>query len=114
MKLTQKQIFKIIDNGSDNNHHNLTENIIIGIDWTDHIMFFCNFCKKPLNVYKVEKKKYLCDLTNNCTHIHFFCKKCNLIGYKKFYWNDGIDDEDENNHISSHYDRTTHGKLSEK
>lgn len=66
------------------------ENIQIGIDQTDHIVFICEKCSKPLEVIKVSSKNIVismdCKEKDNCTWIYLVCHDCKTLGHRKFYW----------------------------
>lgn len=67
------------------------DNIQLGIDDTDHIVFICNDCKKPLEVVEVISR-YSPIHKDNCTWIYAVCNNCKTFGKRKFYWKteDGI------------------------
>lgn len=64
------------------------DNVQIGIDDTDHMVFICNVCKKPMEVIEVFTKKDCYDgkIKENCTWIKIKCNDCKMLSQKKFYW----------------------------
>jgi len=70
---------KEIDEASIRQFHNIQ----VGIDGTDHIVFFCPECKGVLQITKVKTYRNI-----YCTHIILYCKKCKKMGQRKFYWYD--------------------------
>ena len=73
--------------------------IIIGIDDTDHIAFFCPACQHqervvaPMKAVKVQTQTVVVDARiphkpkhDKCTWIHLKCGTCGLTGFRKFYW----------------------------
>jgi len=58
-------------------------NIQVGIDDTDHIVFYCPKCKETMTIQSVNTEK---DPSDNCTMVYLECKKCNIEGKRKFYW----------------------------
>ena len=68
------------------------DNIQIGIDSTDHVVFICDECKRPCEVRHVYSETGLYNGANNpkevCTWIILECNSCRRIGQRKFYWNE--------------------------
>lgn len=63
-------------------------NIQIGIDDTDHLVFICNKCKKPLEVIEIKNSSgdYSHNGKENRTQIFLVCHNCKTLGKRKFYW----------------------------
>lgn len=63
--------------------------IVIGVDDTDHIAFFCPYCKSTLKIIRVTTKNVIIDFEHNkdnCTWINLKCPNCKRVGHRKFYW----------------------------
>ncbi len=65
-------------------------NVVIGVDSTDHIAFFCPRCKKTMNVAQCFTKKIVVTMDGNkkdyCTWISLICDDCKVHSQRKFYW----------------------------
>ncbi len=65
-------------------------NVQLGIDSTDHIVFICNECKNTLEVKEVLTKNIVINpddkTKDNCTWIYIVCHNCKNLGVRKFYW----------------------------
>ncbi|MBW3002594.1 hypothetical protein KY338_05540 [Candidatus Woesearchaeota archaeon] len=63
-------------------------NVQLGIDITNHIVFICNKCHKPLEVIEVlTERVYISKLDKDaCTFITLACHNCKTLGHRKFYW----------------------------
>ena len=59
--------------------------IAVGVDDTDHMVFFCPECDKPLRVLNLFKTISLSG--EHCTNIQLACA-CGFKGQRKFYWSD--------------------------
>lgn len=66
------------------------DDVQIGIDGTDHIVFICKDCKNPLEVIEVFSKNIAITTDgknkDNCTWIYVVCHNCKTLGKRKFYW----------------------------
>lgn len=66
------------------------DDVQIGIDDTDHIVFICKECKNPLEVIEVSSKNIAITMDgktkDNCTWIDVVCHNCKTLGVRKFYW----------------------------
>ena len=71
-------------------YDNNCNDIQIGIDNTDHIVFICKKCKNPLEIIEVSSKNIdilkLHQKKDNCTWIWTVCHNCKTFGKRKFYW----------------------------
>jgi len=68
----------------------------VSSDCTDHIWFHCPDCKKEMVVQNVEQTRVT---GTKCTLVRVFCKKCKLVGVRKFYWDyDKIGDASDDLH----------------
>jgi phage FluMu protein Com len=61
-------------------------NIKIKVDGTDHFGLFCPRCDKIMEVKGVYTNPKVSG--DKCTSIQARCKKCNMFGIRKIYWND--------------------------
>lgn len=71
-------------------YHYTCDDVQIGIDETDHIVFICKECKNPLEIIKVFSKNVAITTNgktkDNCTWIYVVCHNCKTLGKRKFYW----------------------------
>jgi hypothetical protein len=70
-------------------------NIPIAFDSTDHLAFICPKCNNEMNIKEVRTLKkvglhLLGTTTDDCTYIKVYCKNCEIVGQRKFYWRKGL------------------------
>ena len=66
------------------------QKVLISLDATDHVDFFCGHCSSKMRVKRVSTRKlYLRnrdDVQDRVTRITVTCLKCGHEASRKFYW----------------------------
>lgn len=63
--------------------------IVIGVDDTDHVAFYCPDCDVAMKVFRVFTQRInVSDKgdKDKCTWVYLRCRNCKGEGQRKFYW----------------------------
>lgn len=83
--------------------------ILVAVDDTDHLDFYCPECDGGMDVTDVGTK--LIVPYGTCTWIHLKCKKCKYEWWRKFWWDRNEAEQDRKHRIVSGERGGGHRKL---